>query len=160
MCHRSPATAAFLFLCALPLAAQEPAPTNGELRALDERARDELHPGENPLEIVGREQAGNDLRARTPALAHSECVAAAVDPVAAYERALALYAGTTFHAPPATSAQPVSDAREPAEATRTRLAAPEPAPEPASWCASLPAFLVGVLALLFLYFRYRGTPSR
>lgn len=153
--------AALLVLTALPLATQEPGPSGHQLRALEERARDELHPSEDPLVVVGREQAGNDLRARTPALARGKLVAAAIDPVAAYERALALYAeGATFHAPPATLDQPAGKPEKrrsrgtPQSAASQSVTAPSTADPSPWWRSSLPAFLTGVLVLLFFYRRH------
>lgn len=137
---------------ALPLAAQETTPTEAEvkeaLRALDERWRDELHPSEDPLVVVGREQGDNDLRTRTPALARSDRVAAKVDEEDAYARALALYEGTALHAPPrnvSAGVEPIPDERSRKAVAREGGAATED--EGSSTSRWLPIFLGAALSL-------------
>jgi hypothetical protein len=147
----------------LPVAAQEVQPSAGELReslqALEERGRDELHPAEDPLVIVGREQGDNDLRSRTPALARSDRVAARVDPEEAYARALALYeGGETFHAPPRSVGGEERDAsaRERAAARRkgaVEASAPQEEESGGTW-GRVGLILAGMVTLLVLYRRF------
>jgi hypothetical protein len=67
---------------------------------LRDRNRDTMHSG-LPLVVVGREQGGNDLRSRTPALAQADHQAAIVNPDDIYRRTLAMYEdGAAFHVPP------------------------------------------------------------
>lgn len=148
-------------LLAGPLVAQEQAPVGHALsearRELSERTRDELHPSDDPMVVVGHEQGDNDLRKRTPALARSDRVAATIDPEAAHERALALYSeGAKFHAAPISrQSRPVEP--EPRQAVRTQasaLAREELAPW---WHSALPVFLVASLVLMFFYRRHGRT---
>jgi len=104
-------------------AAQEGTPSPAEvqesLRALEDHDRGELHPAEDPLLVVGREQGDNDLRSRTPGLARGVQVAAQVDPEELYARALALHEGRVFHSAPRSPAELEKagkpDARRPRE---------------------------------------------
>jgi hypothetical protein len=85
----------------------EATPSRAELERADDVLRDRyrptMHPGE-ALAIVGLEQAGNDVRSRTPALARSDRVATLVDADEAYERKLAMLEnGATYHRPPQPS---------------------------------------------------------
>lgn len=71
--------------------------TASDQAVLNERNRERMHPGD-PLNLVGVEQQGNDVRSRTPALARSDRVAACVDADENYQRTLAMYeTGATFH---------------------------------------------------------------
>jgi hypothetical protein len=139
-------------LGAAPLRAQDaPAEDSAPLR---EHYRPALHPGD-PLRIVGLEQDGNELRARTPVLARGEHEPLQVDGEASYRRALALYGGTLYHVPlaPASAAEPKPAARHP------RYVEPEPEPEargPAATPWSVLAGLsVSVLLLVWYFVRVR-----
>ncbi|MEQ1893189.1 MAG: hypothetical protein ABL998_11640 [Planctomycetota bacterium] len=162
-----PRLLAFLaLLLAGSLSAQESAPVGPALgnarRTLSERGRDQLHPAADPLVVVGREQAGNDLRARTPALGRVERVAAVIDPIAAHERALALYEeGAKFHAPPKAVKK-----TSPGERARTEPTPAKAATSPAllagqqlpPWWRSLgPVALAAGLVLLLFYRRHGRT---
>ena len=98
-------TSVFLVWIALAVmpAAQEDAASDAQqkeaLRRLEEHDRVELHPAEDPLVVVGREQGDNDLRSRTPALMRVEDGVDRVDSEELYARAIALYEGRVFHAP-------------------------------------------------------------
>jgi len=141
-------------------AAQEP-PTGGDglqradIEILRQRYRPALHPGD-PLRIVGNEQDGNQLRARTPLLARGEHTPLQVDIEASYQRALAMYGdGAVYHTqlPPANKAEPVP------RALRPRVAAPEPAPrlrgpEATPWSV-LAGLFVSVLLLVWFFVRVR-----
>lgn len=92
------------------------------LRARD---RDAMHPGQ-ALVIIGREQDGNDLRSRTPALAQADHKNAIVNVDDVYQRTLAMYEdGTVFHGPPA----PVAVAEEAIESTPTEPARASAVPD-------------------------------
>lgn len=69
-------------------------------RLLAERERGAMHPSSEPTRLVGREQDGNDLRSKTPALINSDRLQHAVDPEELRQRTLAMYEeGATFHHP-------------------------------------------------------------
>ena len=96
-----------LLALALALAAPAPgaqedvAPTRDVVRppaGFAGRDREFMHPG-NPLEVVGLEDADNDIRSRTPALERSDRQAAVVDLEELYDRKLALYEGRVFAKP-------------------------------------------------------------
>jgi hypothetical protein len=93
-----------------------PGVTGDLLRARD---RDAMHPGQ-ALVIVGREQDGNELRSRTPALAQADRKNANVNTDDVYQRTLAMYEdGTVFHGPPApvaVSEEAVETETEPQQA--------------------------------------------
>lgn len=75
--------------------------TPGEEALLRSRSRAGMHPS-NPLKISGREQDGNDLRSKTPALERGNTATASVDGDEAYTRAIAMVESRTrFQAPPA-----------------------------------------------------------
>jgi hypothetical protein len=150
--RRTLATLFCTLLCAVPLRAQDPAPEDST--ALREHYRPTLHPGD-PLRIVGLEQDGNDLRAKTPVLARGEHEPRQVDGEASYRRALALYGGTFYHVPlaPASAAGPKSAARHPLYV--------EPEPEPVArgpaatpWSV-LAGLSVSVLLLVWYFVRVR-----
>lgn len=125
------------------------------LQAVEDHDRAELHPAEDPLVIVGREQGDNDLRARTPMLARGQRVPAQVDPEEAYERALALHEGTRFRSPPrGVGKSDANETRTPAD--RKRSPATEAPAEGAGGSARWPwltAMLAAALGLGFLFRR-------
>lgn len=74
-------------------------------RLLAERERGAMHPSSEPTRLVGREQDGNDLRSKTPALINSDRLQHAVDPDELRQRTLAMYEeGASFHLPLANTA--------------------------------------------------------
>jgi hypothetical protein len=126
--------------------------TPGESSALlRERDRDGMHPGQ-ALVIVGREQDGNDLRARTPALAQADRRNAIVNVDEVYQRTLAMYEdGTVFHGPPAQlSASDAPLGRE----TKPRQAAALPdvalVPTPSRWPWRIAGIIVALALLWWL----------
>lgn len=91
-----------------------------EMERLEQRQREELHPGQ-PLKLRGMDV--DMLRTLTPALVGPTRDAAAVDDDEAYERRLAMYDGRTrFTSAPRSS----GTARR---APRPMLEAPEPEPD-------------------------------
>jgi hypothetical protein len=123
---------------ALPPTTAEMKPTAADEAVLRERNREALHPGD-PLRLSGREENGNDLRSRTPALAHTDREIVYVDEDEAYRRKLAMYEeGARFtvalpRAPDAANARPTdAPTAIPARARRT-AAAPAPAPDATLW---------------------------
>jgi len=142
-----------LVLGATPLCAQEPSAE--ELEPLREHYRPALHPGD-PLRLVGLEQDGNELRAKTPLLARGELEPLQVDIEASYQRALGLYGGTLYHVPlPAASGGPKPAARRP------RYFEPEPEPEARGPAATPWSVLAGlsVSVLLLVWFFLRVRPA-
>ena len=153
---------AALVLGALPLRAQdagaqpEGTPLPEDLAPLREHYRPSLHPGD-PLHIVGLEQDGNELRAKTPVLARGEHDPLQVDIDASYRRALALYGGKLYHVPLAAAAasEPKPSAKHP------RYVEPEPEPEPeargpaATPWSVLAGLSVSVLLLVWYFVRVR-----
>ena len=94
--------------------------------------REWLHHGD-PLALVGREQEGNDLRSKTPALTHVDGTAAQVDIEELHRRRLAMYdSGAVFHdAAPATRKR-VGDS---APVRGTHAAAEEVSEDSGNWPA-------------------------
>lgn len=95
-------------------------------RVLAGRSRDTLHPSDDPLLIVGREQGDNDLRSGTPALQRSDRRVLTEDAEVARARRLAMYEeGATY-----TSPLPSEEPQPRPEGTRMRrFAAPEASEE-------------------------------
>jgi hypothetical protein len=96
--------------------------TPGEEALLRSRNRAGLHPS-NPLKIAGREQDGNDLRSKTPALQRGNTATASVDGDDAYARALAMVEERkSFEAPPVRANATPTLASEAAAARARRKA--------------------------------------
>ncbi len=165
------ASAGWTALCGSNLRAQVPPPAASpaepsarpdalELKALRERYRPALHPGD-PLKISGNEQGGNDLRAITPILARGEHEPQPVDIETSYRRALAMYGeGQQFHAP-----LPLAPGAESPAPAPLRHAAPQaPAesapkvqrPEATPWSVLSGLF---VSTLLIAWFLVRVRPA-
>jgi hypothetical protein len=147
---------------------QEPMPESRDLQDVEElgaRFRSKIHPGD-PLHIVGNDAEGNELRARTPALAHGTHEPAQVDTDANYQRALAMYGeGTVFHTPlpraPGTEPEPLVP-RNPRAHPRHRTPIVEDANPPARGPAAAPWSVLAGLAvsgLLLAWFFVRVRPS-
>ncbi len=98
---------------------------------LGQSDREKLHPG-GALEIVGREQAGNDFRASTPALVNAQREVVYVDTKELHARKLAMYAeGRAYHVPLARAV--VSEDGVAERAPSSAPAAAEAAPQPRSF---------------------------
>jgi len=114
--------------------ASSPSPLVAEELLRDELAqsdREKLHPG-GALEIVGREQAGNEFRARTPALVNAEREVVYVDTEELRARKLAMYAeGRAYHAPLARAVVNEDGVAE--RAPSSAPSATEPAPQSRSY---------------------------
>jgi hypothetical protein len=136
-----------------------------QVRAEDEhvlsgRNRSSMHPGD-PLSVVGREQSGNEVRSKTPALAKSDRVAALVDTEENYRRTLAMYEShAIFHTPlPIVGRVDASGVESSNPPTRTT---PKPAPVAESgggggywiWLS-----LIAVGAVLGVWMRKRRAPA-
>ncbi len=135
-------------LCALGTARAQDA---GSTTAVDPRAlaqskellgsrnRDQMHPGE-ALKISGLEQNGRDVRARTPALEHSDHTTTAVAQDELYRRTLAIYSNrASFH-----EALPVDFAATKAVNETPSRHPPRIAMEPASAPSQAWVWLIGL----------------
>lgn len=148
-------------------------PTAAELarfeQGLRDTLRDEIHPDEQPLYLRGLELEGNDLRARTPALAKHDGHVTFVDEDELYLRALEIHGeGARFDMPlPVRGRSERSPAAVAPEAPSAIPApAAQPAPRPArhsdSWLplAGLVGLLIGLGALLMAWPRLSGRMYR
>jgi hypothetical protein len=127
---------------------------------LRERNRETMNPAENPLVVVGREQCGNDLRARTPALQQTDgTLITLVDTEEAYRRALALYEErASFHSPLPAASLPRPARTSPASKSRHGRAA-DTKPVIAAgwrWMTAVPSIALGMLTVVYLSRRLRN----
>lgn len=92
---------ALTLLTAAVLPAQEAREMNRLDTTLDGvwRDRQDLR-GEQPIELVGLEQAGNGFRERTPLLAQADTTPARIDEGELHARRMAILAGETFDVSP------------------------------------------------------------